>query len=62
MNTQEFFNVSPRQSVNSTLVGILLMSWMLWMVVYYFHKGTDDIIKMHEDGAEELVIILEGKY
>lgn len=44
MNQSSFFSMkSARQPVNSTLVGIFLVSWCLWTVLYYVNQSVDDV-------------------
>ena len=59
MNQSEFFNFNPRQSVNSVLAGVLVVSICLWVVVYYFHQGQD-MIAAHVNGTKELAAMLAG--
>ena len=59
MDKREFFNLDPHQSVDSVLAGILIVVICLWIVVYYFHQGTN-MVEAHIRGAQELTALVMG--
>jgi hypothetical protein len=60
MNKRKFFNLDPHQSVSSTLVGILLVSWCVWMVVAYINRGVS-MIESYKGGTDALAAMINGK-
>ena len=54
MKPQFFSMAGARQPINSTLCILFLVSWCIWILVYYAYKSVDAVYASYEEQRIEI--------